>query len=810
MPLSVVVDQSDRSESGNEDSSSVHVHAPTSSELEIHENQDYDDLPTENFAPQSSTPRFTLPFDRRPTSGQMAQEHQSFAPRRRRQQSPDSADSADSAYEYRHMFGRTDRRDSQQYMPSIYGYAPKQRSGPSYPPYPPPPPFEEPFPSPFKEPFDFVLCPGDQAKDVTVHLDLDAAVDINPDLECLSRLNRLGHFKEASRLFEERLVIYMDFFPVVAEYADLLLEQGSFGHLHDFLSTRLKDSRVEYSEGEVQLMRLVKSLAEMYTRGALIPALEMAVEVLGLRERETKDDPPWSKWSIGIQIQLVEACLRIITYAVAHSTFLQNNTFRILLEWNPTPPATQTLSGVLHSHKSSRIHLQKPTSRSDNNVTVDAGISQDPVKNITKRKYPLLSEWYRFLVREGFFWESHRILRAILPLLGDEFCGQYTIDGTLEGFADLNELPRAPDMSIGQGGISRSDEQLLFTELANASLLTAFFNLHTSPKSVRAIQRQFSQRAHYLAMSILSTFPHLINSRPYLNWVLLEATQGLWMGVSFQPWVIESRLAARIWSRESTTRTQCLQPEQTTAYSNATIESRLNIVAHSAKEIGDHHLQQRILQYLVHGASSPEGRLTVLQDLAQLCQKDMQDLTSYLQCLVDEYPPHRSHDFADVNKKSLTLQRLFEFDNTFPSRFDYDFEARQRLNIDFFDIPSLARLRILVRYNLLKSMGRNIEADLATVRLRHTEEHVPRHMLPYMCSNFTTCTGCADCGGLGKEPSPVGGMNPPTSGPSSATPPLGPAPHQTYQTHRALEHERHESHLGNDDVVRNVEKMMKK
>lgn len=316
--LSVVVDQSDRSESGNEDSSSVHVHAPTSSELEIHENQDYDEwarlpYPTASklsdsasrlrTSPRSHPPHGSRsPSGRRPTSGRMAQEHQSFAPRRRRQQSPDSADSADSAYEYRHMFGRTDRRDSQQYMPSIYGYAPKQRSGPSYPPYPPPPPFEEPFPSPFKEPFDFVLCPGDQAKDVTVHLDLDAAVDINPDLECLSRLNRLGHFKEASRLFEERLVIYMDFFPVVAEYADLLLEQGSFGHLHDFLSTRLKDSRVEYSEGEVQLMRLVKSLAEMYTRGALIPALEMAVEVLGLWERETKDDPPWSKWSIGIQV----------------------------------------------------------------------------------------------------------------------------------------------------------------------------------------------------------------------------------------------------------------------------------------------------------------------------------------------------------------------------------------------------------------------------------------------------------------------------------------------------------------------------
>lgn len=502
--------------------------------------------------------------------------------------------------------------------------------------------------------------------------------------------------------------------------------------------------------------------------------------------------------------------MRIITYAVAHSTFLQNKAFRILLEWNPTPPVTQTLPGVLHSHKSSRIHWRKPPSRSNINITFDAGISQDPVKNTTKRKYPQLSEWYRFLVKEGFFWESHRILRAILPLLGDELSGQYAIDGTLEDFADLDELPRAPDMSIEQGGISRSDEQLLFTELANASLFTAFFNLHTSPKSVQAIQRQFSQRAHYLATSILSKFPHLINSRPYLNWVLLEATQGLWMGIPFQPSVIESRLPSRVWSRDSTTGTQHLQPGQTTAYSNMIIESRLNIVAHSAKEIGDYHLQQTILQYLIQGASSPERRLTILQDLAQLCQNDMQDITGNLQCLLYEYPTQYSYDFADVERKCLTLQRLLDFDNTFPSRFDYDFEARQHLNIVFFDVPSLARRRVIVRYHLLKSMGRNVEADLAMARLRHTEEHVPRHMLPHMGSTSTMCPGCADCGGLAKEPSPVGGINPPTSGPSSTTRPLGPAPHQTYQTHRALGHERHESHLGDDDIVRNVEKMMKK
>lgn len=271
----------------------------------------------------------------------------------------------------------------------------------------------------------------------------------------------------------------------------------------------------------------------------------------------------------------METCLRIITYAITHSTFLQNEAFRILLEWSPTPPVTSTLPGVCHSGKSTRRHL-----RSDKNVTFDAGISQDPVNNTSERKYPRLGEWYRFLVKEGFLWESHRILRAILPLLGDELCGQYTADGTLDDFANLDELSRTPDVSIGQEGILRNDEQLLFTELVNASLFTAFFNLQTNPKSVLAIQHQFSKKAHYLAPSILSKFPHLIRSRPYLNWVLLEATKGLWMGIPFQPSVIQSRLAARIWSRDSTPKTQYLQPsdpetesnlsqpEQTAAYSS--------------------------------------------------------------------------------------------------------------------------------------------------------------------------------------------------------------------------------------------------
>ncbi|KAJ5124611.1 Tetratricopeptide-like helical [Penicillium bovifimosum] len=70
----------------------------------------------------------------------MIPEHPSYAPRGRRQQSPDSPDS-DSGDEYPPAFGRqNDRRQWQQPpVPPAPGYAPSQSSGPTYAPYPPVP-----------------------------------------------------------------------------------------------------------------------------------------------------------------------------------------------------------------------------------------------------------------------------------------------------------------------------------------------------------------------------------------------------------------------------------------------------------------------------------------------------------------------------------------------------------------------------------------------------------------------------------------------------------------------------------------------
>jgi hypothetical protein len=143
--------------------------------------------------------------------------------------------------------------------------------------------------------------------DITIHLDLDIEVDIVEDLETLARLNRLGRFKEAIALFKEKLQEHLDFFPVVAEYADLLLEQGSFGRLSEFLSGRLDEqadpSGDSLDADEVLLLKTLKSLAEIYSKGALKPALGAAASVLEYLEEQSQRNRFWFENPSGIQVR---------------------------------------------------------------------------------------------------------------------------------------------------------------------------------------------------------------------------------------------------------------------------------------------------------------------------------------------------------------------------------------------------------------------------------------------------------------------------------------------------------------------------
>jgi hypothetical protein len=148
-------------------------------------------------------------------------------------------------------------------------------------------------------PLSDVDLSGIQDNDFTMHLEMDICLDINDDIEQLSRLNQLGHFDEAICLFHERLASHVDFFPVTAEYADLSLEQGSFGVAHAFISARLDDMASTFSPLELRLLRLLKAFAEIYTKGALIPALQMTKQTIQDLETEVSEDPSFFRSSIG-------------------------------------------------------------------------------------------------------------------------------------------------------------------------------------------------------------------------------------------------------------------------------------------------------------------------------------------------------------------------------------------------------------------------------------------------------------------------------------------------------------------------------
>lgn len=122
---------------------------------------------------------------------------------------------------------------------------------------------------------------------------IDVQIDVTEDVTEISRLNRLGRFKEGIQLYEQKLKSHTDFFPVAAEYADLLLQQGSYGAASSFVSECLsaqeesEDSatKFEYEHEEKLLLKSIQALADIFSQGHLEKALEVALDVSTALER---------------------------------------------------------------------------------------------------------------------------------------------------------------------------------------------------------------------------------------------------------------------------------------------------------------------------------------------------------------------------------------------------------------------------------------------------------------------------------------------------------------------------------------------
>jgi hypothetical protein len=106
---------------------------------------------------------------------------------------------------------------------------------------------------------------------------LNMTSTLQDELDGFVRYSRLGLFQDAKDVYGDVLKGYGHMFPVTAEYADHLLEQGSYRDFYSFLDQKLKNrGEHEFKEDEVALLCLWKELASLHLHGKLPEVLQAA------------------------------------------------------------------------------------------------------------------------------------------------------------------------------------------------------------------------------------------------------------------------------------------------------------------------------------------------------------------------------------------------------------------------------------------------------------------------------------------------------------------------------------------------------
>lgn len=117
-----------------------------------------------------------------------------------------------------------------------------------------------------------------QQTGTTFPLELELEEDIEGEIHHFVKLSRLGDYAEAQRFFDQTLRKHDHLFPVLAEYADMLLEQGRCRQASEILEKYIKSMSGILDGDEMQLLKIMKSLADMHSKGALRSALVEAEE----------------------------------------------------------------------------------------------------------------------------------------------------------------------------------------------------------------------------------------------------------------------------------------------------------------------------------------------------------------------------------------------------------------------------------------------------------------------------------------------------------------------------------------------------
>lgn len=125
----------------------------------------------------------------------------------------------------------------------------------------------------------------DLPDDFEFRLEFDIEEDIEGELDDFVRLARLGLVKQAREYFQGALSDHLKLFPVFAEYAEFLIEEGAYPELFDILQICRND--YSFSDEEYSLVRLLEALVLTRTDPGDESSLHVAQDWL---DDQTLDD----------------------------------------------------------------------------------------------------------------------------------------------------------------------------------------------------------------------------------------------------------------------------------------------------------------------------------------------------------------------------------------------------------------------------------------------------------------------------------------------------------------------------------------
>lgn len=105
---------------------------------------------------------------------------------------------------------------------------------------------------------------------------MEVEEDIEQEIENFVRFKRRGEYEKAEEVFQQTLAAHLSLFPVLAEYADLLLVQGKYRILSEFLEIQIQCMEPTLEEEELELLHIMKSLVQIHHHGFLRSALVQA------------------------------------------------------------------------------------------------------------------------------------------------------------------------------------------------------------------------------------------------------------------------------------------------------------------------------------------------------------------------------------------------------------------------------------------------------------------------------------------------------------------------------------------------------